>query len=106
MTPPSTMLERWKALAEVENKRARETWGRNGGCYRRPETFEDPEITAARQRRDARIAAWHAEGMSVKDICKRIGLVETSVTRILRLRRLQARDKSLRDDRKAVQDQE
>ena len=105
MTLPSTMLERWKALAEVENKRARDIWGATGGWYRRPEKFENPEITAARQRRDAQIEAWHAEGMSVREISKRVGLGQTSVTRILRIRRLEARDEDLRNDRKTVQSQ-
>ena len=100
MTLPSTMLERWKALAQVENKRARDIWGPTGGWYCRPGKFEDPEITAARQKRDAQIETWHAAGLSVREISKRTGLVETSVTRILRIRRLQARDQDTREDRK------
>ena len=85
-------LERWKELAEVENMRAREIWGSTGGWYQRPENFEDPEITAARKRRDAQIAAWHAAGICTREISQRTGLVEASVNRVLRLRRLAARE--------------
>ena len=87
-----TALERWKELAEVENKRARETWGSTGGWYQRPEHFEDPKITAARKQRDAQIVVWHAEGVSTREISRRTDLVETSVNRILRLRQLAARE--------------
>ena len=96
MNPHDTPLGRWKALAEVENKRARNIWGPTGGGYRRSETFGDPEITAARQKRDAQIEVWHAEGMSVREICRRTGLVQASVNRILRIRRLEARDQDRR----------
>ena len=87
-----TALERWKELAEVENERARETWGSLGGWYQRPEHFEDPKITAARKQRDAQIAAWHAQGVSNREISRRTGLAESSVPRILRLRQLAARE--------------
>ena len=87
-----TALDRWKELAEVENMRARQIWGSTGGWYQRPEHFEDPKITAFRKRRDAQIAAWHAEGVSIREISRRTDLVETSVNRILRLRRLAARE--------------
>ena len=87
-----TALERWKELAEVENERARQIWGSTGGWYQRPEHFEDPKITAARKQRDAQIAAWHAEGVSTREISRRTGLGEASVARILRQRRLEARE--------------
>ena len=87
-----TLLERWRDLAEVENRRARETWGRTGGWYQRPETFEDPEITEARRRRNAQIEAWAADGMSIREISRHVGLAEASVARILRIRRLEAGD--------------
>ena len=85
-----TALDRWKELAEVENRRARDTWGSLGGWYQRPEHFEDPEITDARQRRDTQIVAWHADGLSTREISRRTGLVGTTITRILRLHRLAA----------------
>ena len=85
-----TALDRWKAMAAAENKRARKIWGNTGGWYKRPELFEDPQITAARQRRDAQIVAWHAQGLSIREISQRTGLVSTSVNRILRLHRLAA----------------
>ena len=85
-----TLLERWRELAEVENRRARETWGNTGGWYRRPESFGDPKVVAARERRDAQIEAWAAGGMSIREICARVGLTRTSVARILRIRRGEA----------------
>ena len=93
MERQGTMLDRWKALAEVENKRARQIWGNTGGWYRRPEMFEDPEITAARQKRDDQIEAWHATGLSTREISARVGMAETSVARILRVRRLATGDR-------------
>ena len=90
--PGASMLDRWKTMAEAENRRARRNWGMSGGTYRRPGRFEDPQVTAARQRRDAQIEAWAAAGMSTRDICARVGMVQTSVNRILRLRRLAARE--------------
>ena len=92
-----TALQRWKDLAEVENRRARQNWGRSGGTYTRPEVFGDPEENAARARRDAQIEAWALAGISVREISARTGLVQSSINRILRIRRLEARAGSRTD---------
>ena len=81
-----TLLERWRDLADVENKRARETWGNTGGTWRRPESFEDPEVVAARLRRDDQIEAWAAAGLGIREISRHVGLTPTSVRRILQKR--------------------
>ena len=88
------MLERWKALAEIENRRARLNWGRPLGSYVRPETFGDPEENAMRERRDAQIEAWAEAGISTREISERTGLVQTTVARILRIRKMEARAES------------
>ena len=54
-----TMLERWKALAEIENRRARQFWGAPVGTYVPPAIIGDPEENAARERRDAQIEHFH-----------------------------------------------
>ena len=91
-----TGLDRWKALAREENRRARKIWGKSGAAegawYHKPPPVEDPAITEARTHRDDQIVAWAAAGMSTRDICARVGMVQTSVNRILRLRRLVARE--------------
>ena len=53
------MLERWKALVEIENRRARQIWGAPVGTYVPPAIIGDPEENAARERRDAQIEHFH-----------------------------------------------
>ncbi len=76
----TTVLARWKALAEIENSRAKKTWGLSRASSERPAIYGDPVENAARAKRDANIEAWAAAGMSVKEISHRTGLVPTSVT--------------------------
>ena len=87
----ATALDRWKALAKIENKIARKNWGAPIGSFVKPATPANPEEQAAREQRDAQIEAWADEGMSVKDISSCTGLADTSINRILRVRRLEAR---------------
>ena len=87
----ATVLDRWKALAKIENKIARKNWGAPTGSLVKPATPANPEEQAAREQRDAKIETWADEGMSVKDISSRTGLADTSINRILRVRRMEAR---------------
>ena len=96
-----TVLERWKALAEIENRRARRNWGAPLNSYVRPDTFGNPEENAARERRDAEIEAWADAGMDTREISARTGLVETTINRLLRIRRMAARVENGRSADKA-----
>ena len=85
------MLERWKALAKIENRIARKNWGAPSGTFVKPAAVVNPEERAAREKRDAQIEAWADAGMCIRDISTRTGLADTSINRILRVRRMEAR---------------
>ena len=79
------LLARWRSLAELENKRAREAWGFSGksGWPDDPGSVsaQEPEMRAAR---DAEVMAQAAAGRSKADISRRMGIPLTTVWRILR----------------------
>ena len=84
-----TVLERWKALAEmIENRRAKRIGRETSGKNVPPGTSGDPEKNGVRERRDAQIEAWAANGMSTREISARTELNQTTTYRILRTRRL------------------
>ena len=87
MTNQTTALERWKALAKVENKRARQAWGGSGNYYVPPKSAFNSDEQIARDQRDAKIMEMAADGITTRDICKQVGLAETTVNRILRRQR-------------------
>ena len=79
------LLARWRSLAELENKRARKTWGVSG----KPGWPDDsnsgstqsPEMRAAR---DAEVMTLAAAGLSKADISRGMGIPLTTVWRIMR----------------------
>ena len=79
-----TVLDQWKAMAEIENKRARQTWGGPGKQYVPPKSAFDSDGQIARDQRDDKIREMAEDGVTTKDICEQIGLSETTVNRILR----------------------
>ena len=81
------MLERWKALAKIENRTARKNWGAPSGTFVKPATLVNPEEQVTREQRDARIEAWADAGMCTRDISTRTGLVDTTINCILHVRR-------------------
>ena len=87
MKKQTTMLDQWKALAKIENKRAREIWGGTGKQYVPPKSSFDSDGQFARDQRDNKIRDMAASGIATKDICIQIGLSETTVNRILRKRK-------------------
>ena len=47
----ATALDRWKALAKIENRIARKNWGAPSGSFANPATPANPEEQAAREQR-------------------------------------------------------
>ena len=89
----STVLERWKALARIENSRARENWDAQETNVQSDLIGDigDSENKTVRKRRDAQIKARSDAGMSAKEICSRTGLGNTTIYRVLGVRRPRAR---------------
>ena len=52
-----TVPERWKTLADIDNRHARKNRGGPVGKYVPPATIGDPQEIAERERRDTRIEA-------------------------------------------------
>ena len=92
-------MEKWKALAKVENRRAKENWDAVESRYVPPKFQLDPEGKKARAERNAQINIWASDGMSTRDICARIGLNDSTVNRIIRSGKLA--EKEAREAREA-----
>ena len=79
-----TLLERWRALAEVENARARKAWG-FGGRTGWPDdpgagSTLSPEV---RLKRNRAVLAQRKAGRSIPEIGRLTGIANTTVWRIL-----------------------
>ena len=92
-----TPLEQWKALAKIENRRAKQHWDATGIKYVPPKSVVDPDGKKARAERDAKIEAWSMEGMSTRDIASLTGLNVSTVNKIVRTR-MRAADEVRADD--------
>ena len=84
-----TLLDHWKALARIENSRARQNWdklepGEEWEIIGDPEIIQEPtkqgsEKKTARSQRNAQIKALAEAGVSIKDISERIGVSDQTV---------------------------
>ena len=90
-----TPLERWKKLARIENRRARQNWDTTGK-YVSPKDPVDPTGKKARAERDAKIEEWSRAGINARVISTRIGLDISTVNRIVR-NRVQVAGKAHKD---------
>ena len=83
-----TPLERWKALARIENARARKVWSGRAVKYAQWSRTFIPEGNETRKRRNEIIVDLSASGLSIGEIGRRVGLGNAAVATILREHRL------------------